>query len=108
MIAPRMALIDQFVKLAGIDDRRIALERKLVEEYERIDTRGPDLAALEAKEKEAQAAAAKAAKDSEALLSALKNEMAKVEAERKAAIEGLDKGALEVYQQALDRHGDRA
>jgi predicted nucleic acid-binding Zn-ribbon protein len=84
------------------------IEMKILEEYERADRRGSDTAALEAKEKEAQREYQALAKEAEAQSNAVKAELAQVEAERKEALSGIDKAALEMYRQALDRHGDRA
>jgi len=95
-------------KIDGLKAEIATLETKILEEYERADRRDPDLAALEAKNKEAKANAAKLNKEADALLAALKAELGRVEAERKQAIEGIDKGTLETYRQALERHGDRA
>lgn len=91
----------------GLKAEVAAIEVKMMEEYERAESRGSDQAALEAKAKEAQAASDKLNKDAEALITALSNELGRVEAERKAALEGIDKAALAMYREALDRHGDR-
>jgi predicted nucleic acid-binding Zn-ribbon protein len=95
-------------KADGLKAEIGAIETKILEEYERQDHRGADQGALEAKEKEAAAVAKKLAAEAEAVMSALRAELATVEADRKAAIEGIDKPALDMYRQALDRHGDRA
>jgi predicted nucleic acid-binding Zn-ribbon protein len=95
-------------RIEGLRAEVAAIETKMMQEYERVESRGADQAALDAKEKEAQAQAAKLNKEAEALLTALKAEYVRVEGERKAALEAIDKAALETYRQALDRHGDRA
>jgi predicted nucleic acid-binding Zn-ribbon protein len=95
-------------KIEGLKKEIGDLETKILEEYDRAEHRGPDQAALEAKGKEAEATATKLKKEAEALLTALKAELGRVLDERKAAVTGIDKGALDNYTQALERHGDRA
>lgn len=95
-------------KIEGLKAEIAAIEMKILEEYERQDTRGADQAALEAKDKEAAKAAQALAKETEAQIAALKAAHAKVLEERKAATEGIDKQALDMYKEALERHGDRA
>ncbi len=95
-------------KVDGLKEALGIIETKILEEYERIDRRGPDQAALEAKEKAALAEAAALNKAAEAEIATLKADLAKIEAERKAALEGVDKQALAMYREALERHGDRA
>jgi predicted nucleic acid-binding Zn-ribbon protein len=95
-------------KIDGLKEEIGSIEMKILEEYERQDHRGADQAALEAKEKEAAKEAAGLTKEAEGQIAALRSELAQVETERKAATAGLDKGSLEMYRQALDRHGDKA
>ncbi len=95
-------------KIDGLKAEIGSIEMKMLEEYERQEHRGADLAALEAKEKEATKESGALNREAEAQIATLRADLAKVEAERKAASEGLDKGSLDMYRQALDRHGDRA
>jgi predicted nucleic acid-binding Zn-ribbon protein len=100
-------------KLLGkrIDDWKAeigTLEGKLLEDYERADHRASDQAALEKKQKEAEAEAAVLAKEAEVLLAKLRAELAVVAEARTKALAAVDRQALEIYRVALETHGDKA
>src|SRR6478609_4923410 len=83
-----MALIDRFVKLAEIDDRRLALEKKLAN------------APRPAKEAEARA------KDAKDAVQRYKEDGKRAQLELKRL--EADAQAMSMYREALERHGDRA
>ena len=95
-------------KIEGLKAEIGELESKLLEEYERNDSRGSDLAALEGKAKEAETEAARLRKDADAAIAVLKADLAKVEAERVAISSGIEKKALDMYRSALEQHHDTA
>jgi predicted nucleic acid-binding Zn-ribbon protein len=95
-------------KIDGLKDEIGAMEMKILEELERQDSRGPELASLEKAQKDAEAEAVRINKDVEAQVAGLKADHAKVMAERQKVAATLDAKTLEVYKSALDANGDTA
>jgi len=95
-------------KIATLKAEIGALELKILEEYERADRRTAELATVEKSQKEVDQHAATERKKADEVLRGLKEELAKVQAERAQAASGIEKEPLAMYRAALERHGDRA
>jgi predicted nucleic acid-binding Zn-ribbon protein len=95
-------------KIAGLQKEVGDFEMKILEEMERQDARDKGRAPLEKQVKEIEAELKVARTKVDAEVKVLKEQLAKIDAERKESLGILDKDQRAIYDKAIERHGDRA